>query len=359
MRVGADTEKLRAFCGVLRRSAQEINDALRDTKRLSTDVAWEGHDADEFRRRLQTDLAPQARASMDLLRDHADTLLEEARSQDATSGDGITFGVHAKHNLEDPNYARGRERLLWFSWDRHPKHSSDHIPLFRDGVSPHDVSQGSLGNCYFAAAMASLATTPEGRKQIDNMIHENGDGTYTVTFGDGQSVIVDGDLYGRNDTAVYGKTGDDRWYALIEKAYAEKHGGYDALDGGGMADNVFKELGLQGSSKSMTELSDAQLSELLRDADTDGRPMTASAQLYADGTGPDSAIEGTTGRHAFSVSDVTPPDADGTVWVTLRNPWGRPGGLHADGVKMFDDGTFVVDLASFRKMFDKVRYVDE
>ena len=50
MRVGADTEELRAFCGLLRRSAQCINDALADTRRLSNDLAWHGNDAEEFRR---------------------------------------------------------------------------------------------------------------------------------------------------------------------------------------------------------------------------------------------------------------------------------------------------------------------
>ncbi|MBL9039566.1 MAG: hypothetical protein JNG84_13690, partial [Archangium sp.] len=53
-------------------------------------------------------------------------------------------------------------------------------PLFKDGVSPGDVRQGALANCYFPGAIAAVAATnPE---VIRDMVKDNGNGTYTVTF---------------------------------------------------------------------------------------------------------------------------------------------------------------------------------
>ncbi|MGC4113421.1 MAG: C2 family cysteine protease [Myxococcales bacterium] len=91
-------------------------------------------------------------------------------------------------------------------------------PLFKDGIKPEDVQQGQLGDCYFPAAIAALAKSqPE---VLQNMIKENGDGTYTVTFkqrdwyGGGTKNVeikVDGDLYARSwGGPLYGSSAGDK-----------------------------------------------------------------------------------------------------------------------------------------------------
>ena len=38
--------------------------------------------------------------------------------------------------------------------------------LFKDGIDPNDIKQGMLGDCYFVAALATLAEWPERVKKI-------------------------------------------------------------------------------------------------------------------------------------------------------------------------------------------------
>src|SRR5690606_36561200 len=47
-------------------------------------------------------------------------------------------------------------------------------------IDPNDVSQGQLGDCYFIASLAAIAR--QNPDLIREMIRDNGDGTYTITF---------------------------------------------------------------------------------------------------------------------------------------------------------------------------------
>jgi hypothetical protein len=47
-------------------------------------------------------------------------------------------------------------------------------------IHPNDVEQGLIGDCYLMSSMAAVAD--QNPDAINNMIADNGDGTYTVTF---------------------------------------------------------------------------------------------------------------------------------------------------------------------------------
>lgn len=58
--------------------------------------------------------------------------------------------------------------------------SYQNAPLFEHIPQIQDVEQGSVGDCYFMAAVASVIQ--HGPKQLMDNIRDNGDNTVTVRF---------------------------------------------------------------------------------------------------------------------------------------------------------------------------------
>jgi hypothetical protein len=111
-----------------------------------------------------------------------------------------------------------------------------YIPLFGDGGPlPTDVNQGSLGDCWLLAVMAATANGDPARLQ--SMIHDNRDGTYTVTI-DGHRITVDDEFpVDANGLPTYARGPQWTqptvlWPLILEKAMAQHVGGdYDDLSG--------------------------------------------------------------------------------------------------------------------------------
>lgn len=238
-------------------------------------------------------------------------------------------------------------------------------PLFVDGASPSDVKQGSIGNCYFAAAMGSIAqSNPE---KLQDMIKDNGDGSYDVTFkvksGYGyrakykdKTVTVDGDLvvrspggrplYGAANTNYNDKEKMEMWYPIVEKAYAALHGNsYHEVGDGGRSSDVFESVLGGNASYKLISSGPERIYKQIAEASEKGWPVAAStygkdspeaeryagAKLYA--------------WHAYSVLGVE--EEGGKKYVQLRNPWGNtePGN---DGK---NDGIFRLDIEQFDHFF--------
>lgn len=105
-----------------------------------------------------------------------------------------------------------------------------------------NISQGDTGDCYFLAALMTVAArAPE---TILNMVHDNGNGTYTISFHskyDGVpnpvKVTVNGDLPYRGGKPfqngienIGGK--NVSWAAIIEKGWAAANGNtYKGIEG--------------------------------------------------------------------------------------------------------------------------------
>lgn len=236
-----------------------------------------------------------------------------------------------------------------------------HGPLFEtEGPDPLDVRQGALGDCYLPATFAAIAEAQPDA--IKNMVKRNDDGTYTVRFykdGDKsqpQDVTVDGKLYVRSSgTPLYGEAADspdtpekmEMWYPIIEKAYAQWKGGYDAIGKGGQPGVLMSEA--LGTSSDETYLPSAKADtvwQTVKSAVDAKRP--AAAVTFGDDK---SALYTNTGVYAdHTYSIVGTKEENGKRFVTLRNPWGEsvPSG-EGDGK---DDGVFNMPLADFMKLYE-------
>lgn len=135
-------------------------------------------------------------------------------------------------------------------------------PLFQQvegevRIGSEDVVQGSLGTCYFLAAIASIARNrPE---KIREMFHEHSDGSISVRFyqktiefdDEGDEQLRFDERWVRVSRSVvtgYTSSGKDRnfiWAAIAEKAYAAfKTDSYGGVAGGWIAEAMQAVLGV-------------------------------------------------------------------------------------------------------------------
>jgi Calpain family cysteine protease len=241
-------------------------------------------------------------------------------------------------------------------------------PLFIDGPKPDDVRQGAIGDCYFPAAMASLAFwKPEA---IRDAIKDNGDGTYTVKFhdtdrwggGNGRPVEikVDGDLYARAwggpayGSSLGGSTEPDKmelWFPLIEKAYAQWKGSYETIGGGGVAGEVMGQvLGKSYDYVSLNAGNKERVYDQIKAAAAQGRPMAAGT--YGTDQADRYTNTGVYANHAYSVLGTE--EENGVKYVKLRNPWGQS----EYGYDGKNDGFFRIELDKFAELYRAVHIIE-
>jgi hypothetical protein len=186
------------------------------------------------------------------------------------------------------------------------------------GAVANDVNQGSIGDCYFLASIASLANNTTTR--FMNTGVDLGDGTYAVRFvrnGVTSFVRVDGDISNNYYTQV-GASGN-MWAPIYEKAYAFYRTGastYASLNSGNPT-YALNDLGFRNSSISAKTSSATTLLNAINNAINSGNPVTAYTQGVAGGAP-------VIGYHAYSVFGAY-VDGSGTVMIQLRNPWGFDG----------------------------------
>ncbi|XP_061607092.1 calpain-5-like [Phyllopteryx taeniolatus] len=166
--------------------------------------------------------------------------------------------IKSKKLFEDPEFP-SIDASLYFrkpppgrvQWKR-PGEISNDPHLFVEGVSAHDLNQGSVGNCWFVAACSCLALKPNLWKKVipdwkeqewDSKHPENYAGIFHFqfwVFGEWMDVVVDDRLPTINGELIYchSKDNNEYWSALLEKAYAKLSGCYESLEGGNTGDAV-------------------------------------------------------------------------------------------------------------------------
>jgi len=190
-------------------------------------------------------------------------------------------------------------------------------------IHPNDVTQGSLGDCWLAAAMAAVARArPE---VIRSLIHDRGDGTYDVSLyiaeGGGfaespQTVRVSSSFPAQSGRPAYARAGDtsaaglrELWPMLIEKAYAAMlSGGYPSLSGdvsgSGRAGGLSALLGTSSAVTLVADRTDAQVLADISGALVDRRPIVCETPPAFGAPGAGAGV-GIRSNHAYAPSAVT------------------------------------------------------
>ena len=330
---GRNAETAAALQGQVQRSAQQLHQG-----------GWEGRGSAAFFAEMDGELAPALQRYTAALREAQKVsvqigyLMHQAEEQAAEPFRGHASTTQMPDPKVDPVYdsSRDREHLWGLITDKYyydPQYRPFDGSISPDGISPGDIQQGYLGDCYFLAALASVAQQhPEA---IWNAIRDNGDGTYSVTFyqsGKPVAVTVDNEFPVTEDSngtsttdpayANTGSTSQELWPMIMEKAYAQLGGSsYSKIEGGWPGEAVElltgqppQRLDLRASTSEETQLRLRELQNYLND----GHYLTAA-------TRPKGLLESTKGwpsnvvpLHAYSIERV---DVENGL-IHLRNPWG-------------------------------------
>ncbi|CAH1781191.1 unnamed protein product [Owenia fusiformis] len=254
-------------------------------------------------------------------------------------------------------------------WKR-PKDIVTDPKLFVGGTESGDVTQGSLGNCWFVASCSCLAqekevwqkVIPDHKDQEWDAEHpEKYCGIFHFNFwryGEWIDVVIDDFLPTVNGKLVYvhSKSKNEFWSALLEKAYAKLFGSYEALDGGELSEALEDFTGGVSWPINMVEENYAgdeeKRNELFRimSKEMDRRSLMAAAIPATSADEMEATTDvGLVKGHAYGITAVKKVAVEGTglfglfnqekmQMIRLRNPWGKCewNGAFSDGSKEWE-----------------------
>lgn len=244
-------------------------------------------------------------------------------------------------------------------------------PLFpKDGVNAeNDISQGEDGDCWFLAGLGTITLHDPGFLQ--QHIHENDNGTYTVTFYSGGKpvkITVDGTLpvnvdpkkgsfagglvYAHSNNTTSGGDNTSLYAAIYEKAYAQFKGSYQAIDKGFGDQSLTDLTGNKAIKTSTGDYSLSQINSLMKS----GAVMTTGSKDDKNlwdkitGGGPETMdANKVVTSHEYMVKSVNLNSHPPTI--TLVNPWGS-GGTTKDNTVMPQEVTLTQQ--QWNDYFDEV-----
>lgn len=198
---------------------------------------------------------------------------------------------------------------------------------------PNAVRQGDFGTCPFLAALISMA----GQRPADlqAMIHDNGDGTYTVALA-GQKPVTVSPIQGGAQSGA-----DGSWASLLEQAYRMSVW----VDGGSTSKGIEVLTGHDSDTDNLTFTSLSTTRSKLQAALSEHRLVTAG--ISGLGTTWLANKLGLCDLPDAHVYAVTGYDAERDV-VFLRNPWGL--------TQLADGAEIVLNLSEFDKLFTDISY---
>ncbi|KAH8599322.1 hypothetical protein B0O99DRAFT_504411 [Bisporella sp. PMI_857] len=282
--------------------------------------------------------------------------------------------------------------------------------FYKGGAAAEDIRQGADGDCWFLAALSTLANK-QGLIEKVCVARDENVGVYGfVIYRDGEwvSEIIDDKLflikpdydeswvernliddhqrinseedyqkiYQSGSSALYFAQCEDpneTWLPLLEKAFAKAHGDYEAIEGGFTGEAIEDLTGGVTTEIFSSDILDKEYfwkEELLK-VNKDFLFGCAAGIFW----GPWGERKGIIEGHAYSIMRAV--EIDGKRLVLLRNPWGTYEwkGAWSDGSKEWtpewmqkldhrfgDDGAFWMsyeDLLKKYQTFDRTRLFDD
>lgn len=278
---------------------------------------------------------------VDALDGSDDEYESEARCEDDVMQEESVSG-HMLGLWRDPEFSASRpDKILGgdlddpnIEWLR-PHEISDDPQFYSGGGSQFDVVQGSLGDCWLLAAMATLTlhedllqrVAPEQSFDPDNGY--NGKFYFNIfQYGQWVKVEVDDRLPTRNGRLIFVQSASNNefWSALLEKAYAKLVGCYKNMEGGhgseamvdltgGMCEYIEWKKGQCDAKERYSQICDALMDEAL---------ITTAIQAQSKADMEARRSDGLVVGHAYSITGAGVYNADGHKYhlLRLRNPWG-------------------------------------
>ncbi|CAD8192249.1 unnamed protein product [Paramecium pentaurelia] len=283
-----------------------------------------------------------------------------------------------------PNQQSLGARFQNFQWKRipefiqNPKFFVKENTINRFGIgkwiTPDDLQQGQLGDCYFLASISSL-----GNRRPDLLLETFVTRTFNPQGLYGVKLCIDGEwkVIGIDDyiPTYYNKPaftrGKDQeiWVMVIEKAWAKVFGSYENIEAG-FPSEVLRTL--TGAPTRSLFTNDEKFIEDLESCIKNRCIMVCSSknenkQQYK--------LMGLISGHAYTVLKIKDVNAN-TKLIKLRNPWGKEEwkGDWSNQSQMWtpeqkiqfkitnnNDGVFYMSIKDFLKYFDdlSVCYVKE
>ena len=209
--------------------------------------------------------------------------------------------------------------------------NSKNYQVFEEGISPDDILQGSIGDCYFLSAVGSLCKFSH---YIDKLFFtkektkEHLYGVFIYLNGSWKLVLIDDFLpyTGKRfkKFAFSSSAGKELWVAFLEKAWAKINGSYAKIGCGGSPTEVFDILTEAFSEQvPINPYYRDYIWETIYDAEKKGYIMTAGTSVDIFNLN----IEGVglSAGHAYTVLGVMEIDTGNGIEkvVRLRNPYGN------------------------------------
>lgn len=195
--------------------------------------------------------------------------------------------------------------------------------MYGESFSPDDISQGYIGDCYYLAALSSIAEDHDLFSRIFGQDRLNSNGLYSMNVwvrGVPHEVTVDDVMpmrsWGSGFNFWFNGMGDDgaMWGPIAEKVWAKVNAAYGNIESGSVLEGYYFLTGVPGVYESGITSDATATYNQIHGLATKGSFMSSGSNASTCGN------LGIVAYHAYSIFDAYNL-SNGECLVHVRNPW--------------------------------------